>query len=108
MALNYNKKGSVNYTIVGTPTIVDGVASGFSNNDYLVVADVPSNTTEYHMQTEFTTGSTNPSSKAVIIGTYDGLYGAWGLVQKTNGEFNWITGFLYNPDTQQSYYELTF
>ena len=30
--LNYNVQGSVNYTIVGTPTIVDGVVSGFSNS----------------------------------------------------------------------------
>lgn len=31
MALYHLKKGSVNYTVVGAPTIVDGVASGFSN-----------------------------------------------------------------------------
>jgi hypothetical protein len=30
--LYIKKKGSVDYTIVGTPTIVDGVASGFSNS----------------------------------------------------------------------------
>lgn len=35
MALNYNVQGSVSYTIVGSPTIVDGVVSGFSDNDYI-------------------------------------------------------------------------
>ena len=33
--LTYQKKGSVGYTAVGSPTIVDGVASGFSENDYI-------------------------------------------------------------------------
>lgn len=35
MALYHSAKGSVDYTIVGSPTIVDGVASGFGENDYL-------------------------------------------------------------------------
>lgn len=30
--------GEVNYTVVGNPTIVDGVASGFTANDYLEIA----------------------------------------------------------------------
>lgn len=105
MALNHSVKGSVDYTIVGTPTIVDGVVSGFSNNDYLVVDAVPLNTTEYHLQTEFTTESAVSSTNGVIIGCYDGLYGAWGIVQKTNGDLNWVTGYLYDTDTQQHFYE---
>ena len=35
--------GTVGYTKVGNPTIVDGVASGFSSNDYLSVS-APANT----------------------------------------------------------------
>lgn len=105
MSLNHTVTGSVTYTTVGTPTIVDGVASGFSNNDYLVVADVPLNTTEYQMQTEFTTESAVSSTNCVIIGCYDELYGAWGIVQKTNGYLNWVTGYLYDTDTQQHFYK---
>lgn len=37
MALYHSDKGSVNYDIVGSPTIVDGVVSGFSVNDYLSI-----------------------------------------------------------------------
>ena len=37
MALYHAVQGSVGYTIVGTPTIVDGVASGFSLTDYCFV-----------------------------------------------------------------------
>lgn len=41
MALFHSDKGSVNYTIVGTPTIVDGVVSGFVSNDsYLTIGTV--------------------------------------------------------------------
>lgn len=35
MALYTHIKGPVKYTVVGSPTIVDGVVSGFSANDYL-------------------------------------------------------------------------
>ena len=40
MALYHSAKGSVDYTVVGTPTIVDGVASGFSSSDYLKFTSV--------------------------------------------------------------------
>lgn len=47
MALYHSARGSVNYTIVGTPTIVDGVASGFSSSDYLNISSgVSSNSLE--------------------------------------------------------------
>lgn len=36
MALYHSARGSVGYTIVGNPTIVDGIASGFSSSNYLV------------------------------------------------------------------------
>ena len=35
MALYTNIKGSINYTAVGSPTIDNGIASGFSSSDYL-------------------------------------------------------------------------
>ena len=35
MALYHSAKGSVGYTVVGNPTVVGGVASGFSSSDYL-------------------------------------------------------------------------
>lgn len=35
MALYHSARGSVGYTIVGSPTIVDGVASGFSKTSFL-------------------------------------------------------------------------
>ena len=35
MALYHSAKGPVDYTVVGSPTIVDGVASGFSTSNGL-------------------------------------------------------------------------
>ena len=34
----YQDKGVVDYTVIGNPTIVDGVASGFSGSDYLMTS----------------------------------------------------------------------
>ena len=39
MALYHSARGSVGYTIVGSPTIVDGVASGFSASSYLRITE---------------------------------------------------------------------
>ncbi len=47
MALYHGVKGPVNYTVVGSPTIVDGVASGFSNSDYFTLPYLPGETTPY-------------------------------------------------------------
>lgn len=44
MALYHSAKGSVNYTVVGSPTIVDGVVSGCSGGDYLKLPQVNSPT----------------------------------------------------------------
>lgn len=38
-------RGPVGYTKVGSPTIVDGIASGFSSSDYLTLNESPSYTT---------------------------------------------------------------
>lgn len=40
MALNHTVQGSNTYTVVGSPTIVDGVVSGFSVNDYLTLPQI--------------------------------------------------------------------
>ena len=50
MALYHSAKGSVDYTVVGSPTIVDGVASGFSSSDYLrTTQDFPQSSNPFEM-----------------------------------------------------------
>ena len=44
----YNLQAVVGYTIVGSPTITDGVVSGFSGNDYLNILSPKSVPTEIH------------------------------------------------------------
>lgn len=39
----YNLQAVVGYTVVGSPTIVDGVVSGFSSSDYLKLYNMPYN-----------------------------------------------------------------
>ena len=58
MALNHSDKGSVNYTIVGTPTIVDGVASEFSRTDYLQINNSFLESNSFDISIKFKTGET--------------------------------------------------
>lgn len=46
---------NVGYTKVGNPTIVDGVASGFSANDYLYISDFPYTSNNWEIQVKAST-----------------------------------------------------
>lgn len=58
MSLNHEVTGLVSYTVVGSPTIVDGVASGFSNNDYLETASIASGVNTIEFNIKFTLANT--------------------------------------------------
>lgn len=49
------KSGLARYTVVGSPTIENGIASGFSNNNYLIIPakDVFTNANTWEMQFKF-------------------------------------------------------
>lgn len=101
--------GPVGYTKVGSPTITDGIASGFSSSDYLkTTLAIPSNTNTYKLHTEFTTGGANPSSKAVIVGTSEDLYGSWGFILDQNGVL-FANVYLTNADdlSRSYFYEFS-
>ena len=97
---------TVGYTVVGSPTIVNGVASGFSADDFLVIGRVPGGATSYHLHTEFVVGSSLPSGKAVIIGTTYQLYGSYGFLLGTDGK---LYGNFYltnaDDDSEHSLFE---
>lgn len=68
MALYHTTKGSVDYTVVGSPTIVDGVVSGFngySNPACLSLPETADFSKPFHIHSEFTPTVTN---FGVIIG----------------------------------------
>jgi hypothetical protein len=46
--------GPVNYSVVGSPTIVDGVVSGFSSSDYLIISSLLQSTNRYEYSCTFT------------------------------------------------------
>ena len=67
MALQHTVKGPVNYTVVGHPTIVDGVASGFSSSDTVRIQGASAWTGNYELVIAFTTPET--------ASTFNGLLG---------------------------------
>ena len=72
---------NVGYTIVGNPTIVDGIASGFSTDDYLQYWNDTFPQTgmhTYEITTKFTTGE-DVSGTQKIMGSYTYGGNAWGL-----------------------------
>ena len=77
MALNHDVQGSVNYTTVGTPTIVNGVASGFSDSDYLSLINQQqiSDITDFESVIKFTTNTIN--IRQGLGGKTDGFGGCY-------------------------------
>lgn len=67
MALYHTAKGSVDYTMVGNPTIVDGVASGFSASDYLITSPQTKDITTCEWNMKFNT-RTIPSVNGFVLG----------------------------------------
>lgn len=74
MSLNYNVKGSVNYTITGSPTIVDGILSNITSSNFVyvnVAATAPAMTDIIELGIACTTSSTIGSSGLFSRGNAD-------------------------------------
>ena len=72
-------KGTVKYTKVGTPTITDGIASGFSNSNYLQLTQQFDITTDFECVFSVKTGSADTISNYQRVWFYDcnGTNGIW-------------------------------
>lgn len=80
MALYHSEKGLNMYTTTGSPTIVDGIASGFSSSNYLsilspIYSGNVSEINEYELNAKITTPDT--ISRCTIIGTAAANGGIW-------------------------------
>ena len=65
----YYKWGDPNVTVVGSPTVSNGVVSSFSTSNYLIISnDYKSNNATYVFK--FTTGSSFSSPQVVVHGEY--------------------------------------
>lgn len=58
---------NIGYTVVGSPTIVDGVVSGFSSSDYLTLPSFGTSFKSYEVFAKFTTGNVN--TQQAVLGT---------------------------------------
>ena len=105
--INYGT--SVGYTKVGSPTIVNGVASGFSADDYLKLPTAsPTATTGYNFRIDFTTGSTvteqilfyNSVSNFIV---YTSSSGRLALVYTRNGTAKYPAVSTNALDTNTKY-----
>lgn len=83
---------NVGYTKVGNPTIVDGVASGFSNSDYLHLASVPNFANDFEIGITFTLNNT---SNCTIIGN-DNYYYQGIVLYSTNAPGFTLCGTNYS------------
>ena len=57
----------VGYTVVGSPTITDGVASGFSSSDYLELSQQANNSIPFEMVVCFTANSVTTNHDGFVI-----------------------------------------
>ena len=55
-----------NYVTVGSPTVKNGVISGFSSTNYALIPNVPSNVRSYEMVAKFTTGTLDGEQRGVL------------------------------------------
>lgn len=58
--------GPVNYEVVGSPTITDGVASGFSGSDYLTLNNDIAANQSFYFKVKFTTSGSTSVYKAIL------------------------------------------
>ena len=106
--------GPVNYTVVGTPTIVDNVASNFSDNNYLQAGShiIFNNNSNVEFNVRFKTPSdlSNTTAQYLVCfsnsnGHYGVTYGNDGvfeirLPQRSGGAYGY--GISYQPNTWYS------
>ena len=69
---------NVGYTKVGNPTIVDGVASGFSSSDYLNISSFPNLNVDFTSQVVFTSNADSQVAGLFCCANWN--YNGWHLV----------------------------
>lgn len=99
-------RGPVGYTKVGSPTISNGVVSGFSTSNYITLSQNATYiaTDEFEWNIKFTTGSILQTSwlLALDAGSMRGIYYTSGSViyiQLTSSVYGEIVGYTMQPNT---------
>ena len=93
---------NVGYTKVGSPTIVDGVASGFSGSDYINVRGSYTSGNDFEENICFTTGSTVSGNQELLCLKSSGYFAHRILLQGNN------TILVYYNDGTGRYLEVSY
>ena len=107
MALYHSAKGSVNYEVIGNPTIVDGIAGGFSANNYLTLPSASSlsiDTMEWNVK--FTTGSSVIQDYTQFFLGYE-AHGGMSVRASGYFQFTWLKKDAYVWEEKVSTYVLS-
>lgn len=106
--LYHSARGSVDYTIEGSPTIVDSVVSGFSGSDYVRIADAAldwNNNVEWVVKVE--TPATYASYNQIVYMAPMFLYvtstGRLSLMYTSNGNVKYLNA-VSSLQTSTTYY----
>lgn len=101
MSIYHSDRGSVGYTIIGTPTIQDGIVSGFSSSDYLTTTLDWFSSSNFEMSCTFTTPSDMSTMDNLCSIMTTGL-GRNGLDLYRDSSNNWYLHFNFNLENSQS------
>lgn len=114
----YNLQAVVGYTVVGSPTITDGVVSGFTTSDYLTLGARTLNLENIVFHTKFKTGilQSNVTYTIFMFGNYGSAYPIGFLIQNkrfrlfyagnaNSGNVNTATTYFLDDNTE---YEVEF
>lgn len=117
MALYTKIKGDVNYVEIGSPTILDGVISGFSTSNYLKLPTFAPGNKSWELKLKFLSNNAGTTQAIVRLNTGTGDYGGMLIGMNGNNRLWWNIGssgtswFQTNPTidpvlTDNTWYEI--
>ena len=98
-SMKYNLQAVVGYTIVGSPTIVDGVVSGFSGSDYLQLPNFPILDNNSKVEIYVESKIYDNSATYAILSAYNGDTYDIKIMIDTNKR---LYGYVYNNGKNRS------
>lgn len=117
MGLYTKIKGDINYVEMGSPTILDGVISGFSTSNYLKLPTFAPGNKSWELKLKFLSNNAGTTQTIVRLNTGTGDYGGMLIGMNANNRLWWNIGssgtswFQTNPTidpvlTNNTWYEI--
>ena len=92
----YNLQAVVGYTVVGSPTITDGVVSGFTTSDYLTLPRTSNLANQYEIKAKLKITQNSSSYMAILLSFYN--WGKQGIKIKAD-TLSANLRYIYNETT---------